>query len=137
MENALRTSLGISLGAAAGALCRYFLNLWFGPQFGGEFPYATLFINVTGCFLMGFFTLFAQLRAIPLDPHLRLIVTTGFLGSYTTFSSYELDTAKLLDRSFATALTYWMGTVLLGLLALRLGGALAKAVQQPPNPTGR
>ncbi|MFM7427806.1 MAG: fluoride efflux transporter CrcB [Elainella sp.] len=136
MQNLIRTSLAISLGAVAGALCRYGLGQWFGQWFGqwlgSGFPYATLFVNVTGCFLLGGFSQFAQLRAMPLDPQMRLLVTTGFLGSYTTFSSYELDTAHLLDRSFAAALAYWMGTVLLGLLALRSGMALASATQSNP-----
>lgn len=136
MENVIRTSLGISLGAVAGALCRYGLNLWVGQRFGSEFPYATLLINVTGCFLMGCFTTYAQLRAAPLDPQLRLMVTTGFLGSYTTFSSYELDTAKLLDRNLTAALFYWTGTVLLGLIALRAGTALMVALRKF-NPTDR
>jgi CrcB protein len=122
----LRTIIGISLGAVAGALCRYYFGVWLTQFFGNAFPYSTLFINITGCFVMGFFATFSLMRVITIHPDIRLMVTTGFLGSYTTFSSYELDTTKLLARSLESDLLYWGGTALLGLISLQLGVALAE-----------
>jgi len=75
---------------------------------------------------MGFFATFSLMRVITIHPDIRLMVTTGFLGSYTTFSSYELDTTKLLTRSLESDLLYWGGTALLGIISLQLGIALAE-----------
>lgn len=88
---AVRTPAGISFGAVSGALSRYYLGLWLSQLFGTEFPYSTLIINVSGCFVMGFFTALALGPWVAVNPDMRLLVTTGFLGSYTTFSTYELD----------------------------------------------
>lgn len=121
---AIRAPLAISLGAIAGALSRYYLGTWFAQMFGTAIPYGTLLINISGCFVMGLFTTLSLWRAI--HPDLRLLVTTGFIGSYTTFSTYELDTAKLLARDWESDLLYWFGSAVLGLLALQLGAALAE-----------
>jgi CrcB protein len=124
---AIRTPVAISLGAIAGALSRYYLGLWFNQLFGTEFPYSTLIINVSGCFVMGLFTTLALGRLITIHPDVRLLVTTGFLGSYTTFSTYELDTTKLLEqRSIEIDLLYWFGSAFLGLLSLQMGITVAE-----------
>jgi len=80
---------------------------------------------------MGFFATFSLIPVITIHPDLRLMVTTGFLGSYTTFSSYELDTAKLITRSLENDLVYWGGTALLGLMSLQLGIAFAEKFYSP------
>lgn len=121
-----RTVLGISLGAVAGALCRYYLGVWFVQLLGTGFPYGTMFINATGCFVMGFFVTFSLIRVITIHPDFRLLITTGFLGSYTTFSSYELDTATLVTRNLESDLLYWVGTALIGVISLQLGVTLAE-----------
>ncbi|PLZ99680.1 camphor resistance protein CrcB [Fischerella thermalis CCMEE 5268] len=127
---AVRTFFGISIGAIAGALSRYYLGLWFTQIFGTEFPYSTLIINVSGCFVMGFFTTLALGRLIAIHPDIRLLVTTGFLGSYTTFSTYELDTAKLFqERNLEVDLVYWLSSAVLTLLSLLLGNALAEFIR--------
>lgn len=127
----VRTVVGISLGAVVGALCRYYLGIGFAQLFGSGFPYGTMLINITGCFAMGFFATFSLMRVITIHPDVRLMVTTGFLGSYTTFSSYELDTAKLSTRSLESDLLYWGGTALLGVISLQLGVALAELFHTP------
>jgi len=124
----MRTPLAISLGATAGALSRYYLSTWLAEILGTEFPYSTLIINVSGCFVMGFFVTVSLGRVVAIHPDVRLLVTVGFLGSYTTFSTYELDTARLLERSWNTDLLYWSGSALLGLLSLRLGVFLVEVV---------
>jgi fluoride exporter len=121
LDPALRAPIAISLGAIAGALSRYYLSIWFIHQFGTAFPYATFFINLTGCGIMGFFTSLVE-RSLTLPPEVRLMVTTGFLGAYTTFSTYGLETVHLWHSS--TLLTtgfYWLGSALFGAIATYLG----------------
>jgi fluoride exporter len=112
--------LAIALGAIPGALCRYYLGLlclaWFGPGF----PVGTFLINLSGSFLMGFFVAFTLERAI-VSADLRLFFAVGFLGSYTTFSTYALDTAGLLRTDQRLALLYGLGSLVLGVICLELG----------------
>ncbi len=124
---AIRTPFAISLGAIAGALSRYFISLWFTQLFGTEFPYSTLIVNVSGCFVMGFFTTLTLGPLITIHPDIRLLVTTGFLGSYTTFSTYELDEAKLFqENNLEIYLVYYLISAFFGLISLLLGNALAE-----------
>lgn len=122
----VRTVIAISLGAVMGAIGRYSLGIWLTQVLRSGFPYSTMIINITGCFVMGFFATFSLLRVITIHPDIRLMVTTGFIGSYTTFSSYELDAVKLLNRSLESDLLYWGGTAWLGLISLQLGIVLAE-----------
>ena len=118
----------ISLGAIAGALSRYYLTLWFAQRFGIDFPYGTFFINLTGCFAMGFFATLALQRVDLISPEVRLLVAVGFLGSYTTFSTYGLDSVLLLRRSAAAGF-YWLGSAVLGIICVQLGIMLARLVR--------
>ncbi|MGL5927216.1 fluoride efflux transporter CrcB, partial [Chroococcidiopsis sp.] len=121
-QPAIRNPIAISFGAIAGALSRYYLTLWFVQRFGTSFPYGTFFINLTGCFAMGFFATLALERAIAISPEVRLLVAVGFLGSYTTFSTYGLDTVALArNHQIATASLYWLGSALLGIVCVQLG----------------
>ncbi len=123
----VRNPLAVSLGAIAGALSRYYLTLWFAQRFGSNFPYGTFFINLTGCFVMGFFATVALERAATISPEVRLLVAVGFLGSYTTFSTYGLDTVALLrHRSLPAAGFYWAGSTILGIICVQLGTLLAR-----------
>ena len=127
---AMRNLIAISLGAIGGALSRYYLTLWFAQRFGTNFPYGTFFINITGCFAMGFFVSLALERVITISPEIKLLIATGFLGSYTTFSTYGLDTITLLgDRRFGLAVIYWVGSTLLGIISVQLGVGLAKLIK--------
>lgn len=126
----LRHPIAISLGAIAGALSRYYLSLWFAQRFGTSFPYGTLFVNFTGCLGMGFFVTLALEQITVVCPEIRSLVAVGFLGSYTTFSSYELDTLTLLrDRHTAVALLYWLSTAVVGLFSAQLGVILARLIR--------
>lgn len=123
----LRVPIAISLGAIAGALSRYYLTLWFAKTFGTGFPYGTFFINLTGCLGMGFFVTFALERVAIIPPEVRLMVTTGFLGAYTTFSTYGLESLSLLrDRNFPAAIFYWAGSAILGIISVQFGIILAR-----------
>nr|WP_275973879.1 fluoride efflux transporter CrcB [Argonema galeatum] len=124
------------MGAIAGALCRYYLTLWFAQRFGTGFPYGTFFINLSGCLFMGFFATLALERVVTISPEVRLLVATGFLGAYTTFSTYGLDTINLLrdaegsseegSRSYLVAGLYWAGSAILGIISIQLGIILAR-----------
>lgn len=123
----LRHPIAISLGAVVGALSRYYITLWFANRFGTAFPYGTFFINVTGCLAMGFFITLAFERVSAVAPEVRLMVATGFLGAYTTFSTYGLETNVLWrDRSYSLAVFYWAGSAILGVIAVQLGMILAR-----------
>jgi CrcB protein len=125
----LRHPIAISLGAVAGALSRYYITLWFAHRFGTAFPYGTFFINITGCLAMGFFiTLAAFERVAAIPSEVRLMIATGFLGAYTTFSTYGLETNVLWrDRSYSIAAFYWAGSAILGVIAVQLGIILARS----------
>lgn len=123
---ALRSAIAISLGAIPGALSRYYLTLLFARWFGTQFPYGTFFINITGAMVMGFFVTFFLERGIG-TPELRLFFAVGFLGSYTTFSTYALETSLLVKSgNHSLALFYGLGSAAIGYLGLELGSFLAR-----------
>jgi fluoride exporter len=120
-----RSPLAISLGAVAGALTRYYLTLWIGRLWGTYFPWGTWVINLSGCFLMGVVVTIAPVK---LSPELKLMVATGFLGSYTTFSTYGLESMMLMRHGLGLALFYWLGSAVLGVGAVLGGTLLGKAI---------
>jgi CrcB protein len=122
----LRAPIAVGLGAIAGALCRYFIGQWLTQTLATGFPIGTMLINLSGCFLMGLVTTLVA-RRFALSPDVTLLITTGFLGAYTTFSSYELDTARLVEaRNLQADLKYWVGTPLLGFLCFSAGVGLGR-----------
>ncbi len=126
-QPAVRHPIAVSLGAIAGALSRYYLSLWFAQRFGTNFPYGTFFVNLTGCFAMGFFVTLATQRVLAISPEVRLLLAVGFLGSYTTFSTYGLDTVALLNNRHSIAAGfYWAGSAMLGIICVQLGIILAQ-----------
>jgi fluoride exporter len=121
-----RTPLVIALGAVPGALCRYYLTGLCRTWFGATFPYGTFLINVSGAFVMGFFATYITTHGL-VSPELRLWLAVGFLGSYTTFSTYALETSMLLQEgSLRSGFLYWMGSAILGWVALEVGSAIAR-----------
>jgi fluoride exporter len=97
--------LAVAGGGALGALARYGLTLFVAVFWRRDFPLATLLVNVSGSFVLGFFaTLGAEKMA--LDPAWRLFVTTGFLGAFTTFSTFEYETQRLAESGAP-----WLGTL--------------------------
>ncbi|PYS51770.1 MAG: fluoride efflux transporter CrcB [Acidobacteria bacterium] len=89
--------LAVALGGAVGAVARYYLGNSFLSRVAAPFPTATFVINVTGSFILGFFLTLATER-INISPHLRLAIAVGFVGAYTTFSTFEYETAKLMEE---------------------------------------
>lgn len=113
--------LSVGLGGVAGALARYYAGRLIMGRWGRTFPLGTFFVNVTGSFLLCMiYAWTVKGRAFPL--YLEAALTTGFLGAYTTFSTYAYETVRLLeDRENLTAFAYVIGSVLLGLGAGWLG----------------
>jgi fluoride exporter len=123
----LRIPIAIALGAIPGALSRFYLTRFCVQWFGTGFPYGTFMINLSGSLLMGFISTFMLSRATTLPPELRALVTVGFLGAYTTFSTYALETDTLLQSGhWGKTLFYWGGSALLGVMSLEIGSLLAR-----------
>ncbi|MGN6849206.1 MAG: fluoride efflux transporter CrcB [Sphingomicrobium sp.] len=114
----------VFIGAGIGGALRHGVNVGATKLFGLGFPYGTFIVNVVGSFIMGLFAgYFAYRAGIP--QHVRLFLTTGILGGFTTFSSFSLDAALLIERnSFGLAAGYLIGSVAAGLSALFFGLAL-------------
>ncbi len=124
----MREFLLIGAGAVLGANLRYWLTLLLADRFGPAFPYGTLFVNISGSFLLGFVLTLMGLRLVA-DPGLRLLLGTGFLGAYTTFSAFSYDTLVLLERGNLPAAFLYAGGNLFGsVLAAYLGIVLARLV---------
>jgi len=88
--------LAISVAAIVGANLRYLLSRLAAKELGSVFPYGTLFINIVGSFIVGFFVIWTTERAL-VDPRWRLLVVIGFCGSFTTFSSYAFETMSYFE----------------------------------------
>jgi fluoride exporter len=111
-------------GAGVGGAMRHGVNLASERLFGAGLPYATLIVNVVGSLLMGLLAgYFVARTGIP--QHVRLFVTTGVLGGFTTFSAFSLDAALLIERhAYWSAAAYVLGSVVLSLAALFAGLSL-------------
>jgi fluoride exporter len=115
----------IAIFGAVGTLTRYGLQGAVQVRTGGAFPYGTLLINLTGCFLLGLLGQFTMNRMI-ISPDWRVAMTVGFFGGYTTFSSFGWETAKMLeDGEWLRATTYVTASVVVGLFLSVAGIRLA------------
>jgi len=120
--------LVISIGAILGANARWILSRYAARVLGPTFPYGTLFINVTGSFVVGFFMIWATERVL-LDPRWRLLIVVGFCGAFTTFSSYAFETMAYFEQGqWLLMFTNFASNNLLCLGAALAGMALARAV---------
>ena len=123
-------ALLVFVGGGLGALARYGVTLAATRAFGVQFPWGTFGINVSGSLLMGLVAGFFVARtALPLQDDLRLFLTTGLLGGYTTFSAFSLETILLWERGAFGALAFYVfGSVAFSIAALFAGYALAKGI---------
>jgi len=118
--------LVIFIGGGTGSLVRYAAGSAIMRRFGGKFPLGTLVINVTGAFLIGFLMTLLTER-LKLDPRWRLLLVIGFLGGYTTFSSFEWETyAAIRDGGLWVGLLNLVSSIMLGYIAVWLGAILAQ-----------
>jgi CrcB protein len=118
--------LAVGAGGFAGAIARYAIAAWLDSFWRRPFPLATFAINVSGCFLLGLFLSIAATRSV--DPALRLLIATGFLGAYTTFSTFEYETHQLTEQgAMAWAAANVVASVAVGFAAVRLGAAVARS----------
>jgi fluoride exporter len=116
----------IAFGAAAGGVSRFYLGAAVQQRLGAAFPWGTLVINVTGSLLLGFLIRYA-LATPAVSVEMRAMLTTGFCGGYTTFSSYSYETAILFEEGqFGRAAVYSISSVLLALLGTICGFMLAR-----------
>ncbi len=118
--------LAVAVGGALGSMARFAVGTWVAAGLGSRFPYGTLLVNLLGCLLMGLLVVLIDERwAVP--PQWRAFALVGLLGGFTTFSSFSLEAYPLLrTQQWLAALLYVAGSLLLGLLALAVGIALAR-----------
>ncbi len=118
----------IGAGGFVGAIARYVLALWIGQRWGRSFPLGTFVINISGSFLIGLLmTLMAE--RFTENPQWRLLLIVGFLGAYTTFSTFEYETGALLkDGEWLYACLNIILSVSVGFVALKLGEVIAKSI---------
>ncbi len=117
--------LMIAVGGALGSMARYWVGSTISGRMGARFPYGTMVINMTACVILGFTLTYFGKRA-DLNPAWRFLVPIGFIGAYSTFSTYEWETlATMRSGAFLLAAIYAAGSLILGLAATWCGTALA------------
>jgi fluoride exporter len=124
----MQNVLIVGIGGFLGAIARYVVALWIGQKWGRVFPLGTFIINVSGSFLIGLvMPLFTERFMV--NPQWRLFFAVGFLGAYTTFSTFEFETGGLIrDGEWTLATLNVVGSVLAGFIALKLGDVIAKSI---------
>jgi CrcB protein len=118
----------IAFGGALGSMARYWVGSTIAGRVGARFPYGTFFINITACIVIGFSLTYLGKRT-GMDPAWRFLIAVGFIGAYSTFSTFEWETLSTLrSGAFALAALYAVGSLILGLVATWCGAALADAI---------
>jgi CrcB protein len=121
----LTTYAIVALGGGLGAMARFAAGTWIIRLLGSQFPWGTFVVNVTGSFCIGLAMVLLTERFQP-HPYWRLFLVVGFLGGYTTFSSFEYETMQAITSGGrATGVLYVAGSVLVGYAAVWLGTLLA------------
>lgn len=124
-QNKMKILLAIGFGSFLGGISRYLLTIFVQNKFLSVFPYGTLAVNIIGCFLIGIVYGLSARGNINIE--WRLFLATGFLGGFTTFSSFSNDTVSLLrDAQYWQAFSYVALSVIVGLVATFVGISLIK-----------
>ena len=119
----------VGVGGAAGAIARFAMTRYAIARFGDAFPWGTFTINLLGAFAIGLIFTWMTDRSIA-APAVRLVVIVGFLGGYTTFSSYTFEAVAMAQRgNWLGALAYVFGSNVVGLTACAAGMVLARQLQ--------
>jgi CrcB protein len=122
----------VFIGAGIGGALRHGVNVGAAKLFGFGLPFGTLIVNVVGSFAMGLLAGYFIYRP-GISQHVRLFLTTGILGGFTTFSTFSLDAALLIERhAYALAAGYLIGSVAAGLSALFFGLAVFRSAPHLP-----
>jgi fluoride exporter len=122
----------VFIGAGIGGALRHGVNVGAARLFGFGFPFGTLIVNIAGSFLMGLFAGYFAFRP-GIAQHMRLFLTTGVLGGFTTFSAFSLDAALLVERhSYGLAAGYMVGSVAASVSALFFGLAVFRSAGHLP-----
>ena len=120
------TSLIIAFCGALGALSRYELSLWISNNWKSPFPLPTFIINISGAFLLGFLNILF-IEKLQLSPQWRLGIGVGFLGAFTTFSTFGYEVFTLMEKGhYSTALSYVILSILVGFGGVSLGVVFAR-----------
>ena len=128
MTDRILPYLLVGLGGFLGANARYVTARWVGTLIDARFPLGTFLINVSGSFLLGVLGALLAERFVPHGDNLRLALGVGFLGAFTTFSTFEYETNALLeDGLWVTALANVFLSLFLGLVAVRAGLVAARS----------
>lgn len=116
----------IAVGGALGSMARYWVGSMVASRMGTKFPYGTFVINITACVIIGFsLTLLA--RRVDINPVWRFLVPVGFIGAYSTFSTYEWETLSTIrSGAFLLAALYAVSSLILGLAAVWGGSVIAE-----------
>jgi fluoride exporter len=124
--------VSVALGSIVGGVARYLVSVLFLSQFGNGFPWGTLFVNVTGSFIIGFYAaLTGPDGRVFVSPRQRLFVMVGFCGGYTTFSAFSLETLRLAQSgNIQTALAYIFVSIMTWLISVWIGHALGARVNR-------
>ena len=118
----------IALGGGLGSIARYWVGSTVAGRMGARFPYGTFVINITACVLLGFAMTYLG-RRTGLNPSWRFFIPIGFIGAYSTFSTYEWETfSTLRTGAFFMATLYAVSSLFLGLVAIWAGSLLADAI---------
>ena len=116
----------IAFGGALGSMARYWVGSTIDNRMGTKFPYGTFVINITACMIIGFSLTFLAKRA-DLNPAWRFLVPVGFIGAYSTFSTYEWETLSTIRTgAFLLAAFYAVSSLILGLAAVWGGSVIAE-----------
>jgi CrcB protein len=116
----------VALGGALGSVARYLVGLGITTRWGSGWPYGTFVINITGSFAIGFFLTLTTERVV-IDEGWRFLFPIGFVGAYTTFSTFEYETLRLIEGgAWGRAASYVLGSTVAGFAAVWLAAALAR-----------
>lgn len=120
--------IAIACGGALGALSRYYVIGLVTDWLGKDFPFGTLLVNVLGSFLIGILYVVVVLK-MHVSPELKAILVVGFLGAFTTFSTFSLEAFNFINQGLLlSAVTYILSSVILCILAVWAGVSLAKLI---------
>ncbi len=118
----------VGIGGFLGANARFIVGSWVGTTFGARVPLGTFVVNVSGCFLIGIVGTVVVERLVARPEHVQYLLAIGFLGAYTTFSSFAWENHVLfLEGRWLTAALYMALSVFAGFIAVQLGILIAKA----------